>query len=91
MSADTSALHVDETRRLLESIVRALVDDVDQVQVTIVPGTHTTIFEVRVAPTDTGKVIGKKGIHADAIRRLLHALAGKHRRRYQMEIPEDPP
>ena len=46
------------------------------------------VLELHVAPEDVGKVIGKKGVHADAIRRLVHAIGGKKKRRYVLEIIE---
>ncbi|MSQ01679.1 MAG: KH domain-containing protein [Myxococcales bacterium] len=75
-------------RTLIESIVKALVDHPDQVLVTQIEGTHSVVLELAVAPEDVGKVIGKKGIHADAIRRLVHAIGGKTKKRYVLEILE---
>ena len=45
--------------------------------------------ELEVAKEDIGKVIGRKGIHADAIRRIVHAAGGKHKMRYVLEIIEE--
>ena len=60
-----------EVKSLVEAIVKALVDYPEQVLVTEVEGTHSCVLELSVAPDDVGKVIGKKGIHADAIRRIV--------------------
>jgi hypothetical protein len=87
---------VDETdpesgidiKGLIEQIVKALVDQPDRVHVTRIEGTHSVVLELAVAPEDVGKVIGKKGIHADAIRRLVHAIGGKTKKRYVLEILE---
>lgn len=79
-----------EVKSLVEAIVRALVDHPEQVAVTEVEGTHSCVLELTVAPDDVGKVIGKKGIHADAIRRIVHAVGGKNKKRYVLEILENP-
>lgn len=78
-----------DIRGLIEQIVKALVDYPEQVQVTQIEGTHSVVLELAVAPQDVGKVIGKKGIHADAIRRLVHAIGGKTKKRYVLEILEN--
>ena len=49
---------------------------------------HTVVLELSVAKSDMGKVIGKRGRHADAIRTILSAAAGKARKRYILEIVE---
>ena len=71
---------------LLEMIVKALVDDPDQVTVTEVEGENTTIFELRVSQPDMGKVIGKQGRTVLAIRTLLGAAGMKLRKRFILEI-----
>ncbi len=71
---------------LLEMIVKALVDDPDQVTVTEVEGENTTIFELRVSQPDMGKVIGKQGRTVLAIRTLLGAAGMKLRKRFVLEI-----
>lgn len=80
---------VIEVKALVEAIVRAIVDHPDSVVVTEVEGTHSCVLELSVAPDDVGKVIGKKGIHADAIRRIVHAVGGKTKKRYVLEILEN--
>ena len=75
-------------RDLVEQIARALVDDSDQVNVTEVEGEHVTVIELRVGPGDLGKVIGKQGRTARAIRTILNANATKLRRRAVLEIIE---
>ncbi len=78
-----------EVRELIEEIVKALVDNPDEVRCTEVEGTHSCVLELHVAREDVGKVIGKKGVHADAIRRLVHAIGGKKKKRYVLEIIEE--
>ena len=73
---------------LITEIVKALVDLPDEVSVNEIEGAHTTVLEVRVAKTDMGKVIGKQGRNAQAIRTILSAASGKDRKRYLFEIVE---
>ncbi len=72
----------------LENIVRALVDNPDQVTVGEVAGTRTTVYELRVGEGDLGKVIGKNGQTAKAIRTLLTAAAARTGKRAVLEILE---
>ena len=73
-------------KNLLIKIVQSLVDDPEQVQVDEVVSSQTIILELRVAKADMGKVIGKQGKTANAIRTLLNAVAGKVKKRYMLEI-----
>jgi len=73
-------------KNLLIKIVKPLVDDPEQVQVNEVVSSQTIILELRVAKSDMGKVIGKKGKTANAIRAILNAAAGKAEKRYMLEI-----
>jgi predicted RNA-binding protein YlqC (UPF0109 family) len=74
--------------QLIEDIVRSLVDQPDQVQIKEVVGEHAHVLELRVAKEDLGKVIGKGGAHASAIRTLMAAASGKEKKRYILEIIE---
>ncbi len=73
---------------LITEIVKALVDQPDEVSVNEIGGSHTITLEVRVAKMDMGKVIGKGGITAQAIRTILSAVSGKTRINYMFEIVE---
>ena len=75
-------------RELVEYIAKALVDDMDNVNVTEVQGENVTVLELRVSQSDLGKVIGKQGRTARAIRTILNANATKMRRRAVLEIIE---
>ncbi len=75
-------------KQLVEQIARSLVDNPDKVQVREVTGEQTTVLELRVAPEDLGKVIGKQGKTARAIRTILAAAGMKMRKRYMLEILE---
>lgn len=73
---------------LLELIAKALVDSPDDVSVSEITGEQTTILELRVAPDDLGKVIGKQGRTARALRTLLSAGGTKLGKRFHLEIIE---
>jgi len=73
---------------LISDIVKALVDQPDQVSVNEIEGGHTVVLELSVAKSDMGKVIGKQGRNAQAIRTILSAASGKVRKRYVLEIVE---
>jgi len=73
---------------LIAEIVKALVDQPDEVSVNEIGGSHTIVLEVRVAKTDMGKVIGKRGRTAQAIRTIISAASGKARKNYMFEIVE---
>ena len=87
--ADEKTDDVMEMRDLVEAIVKAMVDHPEQVICREVVGTHSCVLELEVAKEDIGKVIGRKGIHADAIRRIVHAAGGKKKMRYVLEIIEE--
>ena len=73
---------------LFTSIVQALVDQPESVVVTEIEGDHTNVLELSVAKSDIGKVIGKKGRNAQALRTILYAASGKTHKRYILEIVE---
>ncbi len=75
-------------KELVEEIAKALVDIPEEVQVREVEGEQTTVLELRVAPSDLGKVIGKQGRTARSIRTLLGAAGMKLSRRFTLEILE---
>ena len=73
-------------KELIERIAQALVDQPEQVSVTEIDGKHTLILELKVAQSDIGKVIGKKGRTADALRTLMGAVSAKEKKRIVFEI-----
>jgi hypothetical protein len=75
-------------KELIEYVAKALVDNPDQVVVREVEGEKTTVYELRVGPGDLGKVIGKQGRTARAIRTILSAASTKIRKRSVLEIIE---
>ena len=76
-----------DMRALIEQIAKALVDDPQKVSVEQIEG-ETTVLELRVAPGDLGKVIGKQGRTARSMRTILGAAGMKLRRRFTLEIIE---
>jgi len=73
-------------RDLVEYIVKSLVDNPDAVNIKVIEGEKSTILELRVAESDVGKVIGKNGRIARAIRTILSAAAASQSKRVILEI-----
>jgi predicted RNA-binding protein YlqC (UPF0109 family) len=73
-------------KELIEAIAKALVDNPDQVHVRAIEGEQVIVFELRVHPSDVGKVIGRQGRMAASIRTLLGAAGMKLRKRITLEI-----
>jgi predicted RNA-binding protein YlqC (UPF0109 family) len=81
-------MHNGTMKDLVETIAKALVDQPDKVAVNEVDGEATTVLELRVAQQDLGKVIGKQGRTARAIRTILSAASMKVKKRFVLEILE---
>lgn len=75
-------------RELIEQIAKSLVDNPEEVSVNAVEGEQVTVLELRVAPSDLGKVIGRQGRTARALRVILGAAGMKMRKRFTLEILE---
>ena len=75
-------------KQLVEDIAKALVDMPEEVVVRELNGEQITVLELKVAPTDLGKVIGKQGRTARSIRTILGAAGMKLNRRFTLEILE---
>jgi uncharacterized protein len=73
---------------LIDYIARALVDNPEQVSVTEIEGNQTSVLELKVAKEDLGKVIGKQGRTARAMRTILSAASAKIKKRTVLEIIE---
>jgi predicted RNA-binding protein YlqC (UPF0109 family) len=73
-------------KEFLLYIIKALVDEPDEVEINVVEGEKSTIFELKVAPSDIGKVIGKNGRIAKAIRTILNAAIAKTGKRISLDI-----
>ncbi len=70
----------------VKNIVQSLVDNPEQVEITEVKGSQITVLELKVAKEDLGKVIGKQGRNARAIRTILAAASAKLKKRTTLEI-----
>jgi predicted RNA-binding protein YlqC (UPF0109 family) len=75
-------------KQLIEDIAKALVDLPDEVRINVIEVEQTTVLELKVAPGDLGKVIGKQGRTARSIRTILGAAGMKLNRRFTLEILE---
>ena len=75
-------------KELIEHIAKALVDDPDQVSISEIDGSQTSVLELKVAKDDLGKIIGKQGRTARAMRTLLSAASAKLKKRTVLEIVE---
>ena len=75
-------------RDAIEMIVKSLVDESDNVDIREVERNGSALIEVRVAPNDVGKIIGKQGKTIRALRSLVRIAGAKKNRRYQLEIVE---
>lgn len=83
---------LDAAEELMTQIARALVDHPDEVVVEAVEGDEgddTTVLEMRVAPDDVGKVIGKQGRTVRSMRTILAAVGQGHHLRYELDVVED--
>jgi len=88
-SGDVGALKkLSELAKMIEYIARMLVDLPDQVRVNEIEGENTTVIELKVAKEDLGKVIGKQGRTARAVRTVLNGASTKLRKRTVLEIIE---
>jgi predicted RNA-binding protein YlqC (UPF0109 family) len=75
-------------KELITRIAKALVDNPDQVLVSEIEGNQTSVLELKVAKEDLGKVIGKEGRNARAMRTILGAASAKLKKRTVLEILE---
>jgi predicted RNA-binding protein YlqC (UPF0109 family)/quinol monooxygenase YgiN len=73
-------------KKLIEIIAQALVDQPESVTVTEIVGAHSSILELKVVKADIGKVIGKQGRTAGALRTILSAVSAKEKKRTILEI-----
>ena len=76
-------------KQLIEDIAKALVDIPEEVVINVIEGEQTTVLELKVAPSDLGKVIGKQGRTARSVRTILGAVSMKLHRRYTLDILEE--
>ena len=77
-----------DLKSLIEYLGKALVDVPEEVQVSEVPGPQSTVYELKVNKSDLGKVIGKQGRTARALRTIINAASSKDKQRTVLEIIE---
>lgn len=77
-----------DIKELIQYVAQSIVDNPDQVMVSEVEGQQTTVLELKVAKDDLGKIIGKQGRNAQAIRTILSGVSAKIKKRMVLEIVE---
>jgi predicted RNA-binding protein YlqC (UPF0109 family) len=78
-----------QMKELVEFVAKALVDEVGKIEITEITGNQTNVIELKVAKEDIGKVIGRQGKTADAIRTILNCAAAKLQKRYILQIIDE--
>ncbi len=73
-------------KEILETIIETLVSNKESIKINQIDGEKTIIFEVKVAEEDMGKVIGKQGVIAKAIRTIMKAIASKENKKISIEF-----
>lgn len=73
-------------KHLVETIVEALVDSPEEIEVDLIQGNETTMIEIKVAPSDVGKIIGRKGVIADALRVIITSAGARLKKRCILQI-----
>lgn len=77
---------MNEERELIEFLAKKLVDEPNEVSVKVIEGEKSTILELKVSQNDIGKIIGKRGRIASALRTILYAASMKSGKRVMLEI-----
>tara|TARA_Y100001973_G_C5154524_1_gene309974 strand:+ start:747 stop:1016 length:270 start_codon:yes stop_codon:yes gene_type:complete len=72
--------------RLVQEIISLLVDKQEDIHISSTITDHTAVFDIRVADSDVGKVLGRKGAHADALRTIFGAIYGKTGKKLHLQI-----
>ena len=92
MSSDSQSRKKDTCKedealtQLLEGIVRRLVDHEDSLKIESIISSHSAVFDIHVCDEDVGKRLGRRGVHADALRTLFSALFGKNGKRLNLQV-----
>jgi predicted RNA-binding protein YlqC (UPF0109 family) len=84
----TDSKPLNELSKMIEYVARMLVDFPEQVEINEIVGENTTVIELKVAKEDLGKIIGKQGRTARAVRTILNGASTKLRKRTVLEIIE---
>ena len=72
--------------QLISDIVHCLVDQVEDVKIDVTLTDHTAVYDIKVADIDVGKVLGKKGTHAAALRTIFSAIYGKIGKKLHLQV-----
>lgn len=81
-------LDLEQTRQLLERVLRRVVDMPERLQVTLTPCNHLSVLEIEVSPNNFGQVLGRRGRTIDALRQVLRAMGGKLHRPIHLHLIE---
>ncbi len=79
---------LSDAGNVVEAIAKAIVDHPDRIVIHEDEGSHSSVITIETHPNDVGKVIGKRGVLADAIRTITDAIGGRLKRRYVIEVLE---
>lgn len=79
-------MSIETTRKMVEGLVKALVENPDEVVIKPIEGDNAVVLEIQVNPEDTGKVIGKKGRMINALRTIARAATGDSDKKVLMEL-----
>ena len=79
-------MSIETTRKMVEGLVKALVENPDEVVIKPIEGDNAVVLEIQVNPEDTGKVIGKKGRTINALRTIARAATGDSDKKVLMEL-----
>ena len=86
---EMSSPNTGSMKELIEFVAKTLVDNPDRVELNEIAGTQTNVLELKVAKEDVGKIIGKSGRTADAIRTILNCGAAKLNKRFILHIIDE--
>lgn len=75
-----------EEQQVLRKFLELLVDKKDQIDIKTTITENTAVFEISVADSDLGKVLGKRGAHADALRTMFAAIYGKQKKKLHLQV-----
>ena len=75
-----------EEKHVMRKVLELLVDETDKIDIKATVTENTAIYEISVADSDLGKVLGKKGAHADALRTIFAAIYGKQKKKLHLQV-----
>ena len=81
---------MNNEEKLIKDIITSLVDEKDKVKVNCTITPHTAVYDIKVANKDVGKVLGKRGSYADALRTIFGAIYGKSGKKLHLQVYVEP-